>query len=138
MKIFKTLQKNILVISPTFANARDITSEADLKGGVAGARPPYFLQPLVSSNHFAELEAVLFEVELIIHNSPLKYVYPNTKETCLLPNHLLFGRQLLCSSNSTITVTRNLTVLSCTTDKINHISNQFWDRWRYEYVVSLR
>ena len=32
----------------------------------------------------------------------------------------------------------NLTVLSSTTDKINHISNHFWDRWRHEYVVNLR
>ena len=32
----------------------------------------------------------------------------------------------------------NLTVLSSTTDKIKRISNHFWDRWRHEYVVSLR
>ena len=31
----------------------------------------------------------------------------------------------------------NPTVLSSTTDKINHISNYFWDRWRHEYVVHL-
>ena len=63
-------------------------------------------------NHFAELEIVLLEVELIINNAPSKYVYPNTKETCLLPNHLLFGRQLLYSSNATLTVATNMTVLS--------------------------
>ena len=39
---------------------------------------------------------------------------------------------------TTSTVVRNLTVLSSTTDKINHISNHFWDRWRHEYVVNLR
>ena len=47
-------------------------------------------------------------------------------ETCLTPNHLLFGRQLLHSSNTTSTVVRNLTILSSTTGKINRISNQFW------------
>ena len=79
-------------------------------------------------NHFEELE-------LIINYAPLTYVYPNTIETCLLtPNHLLFGRQLLYSSNTTSTVVRNLTVFSSTTDKINRISNHFWDRWIYEYV----
>ena len=31
----------------------------------------------------------------------------------------------------------NLTVLSSTTDKINLISNHFWDSWRQEYVVNL-
>ena len=65
---------------------------------------------------------MLFEVELIINNKPLTYVYPNTIET---PNHLLFGRQLLYSSNTTSTVVRNLTVLSSTTDKINRISNHW-------------
>ena len=54
------------------------------------------------------------------------------------PNHLLFDRQLLYSSNATSTVVRNVTVLSSTTDEINHsVPNYFWDRWRYEYVVNL-
>ena len=38
---------------------------------------------------------------------------------------MLFGRQLLYSSNTTSTVVRNLTVLSSTTDKINRISNHW-------------
>ena len=63
---------------------------------------------------------MLFEAELIINNAPLTYVYPNTIETCLTLNHLLFDRQLLYSTNKT------------STDKINRISNQFWDRWRRE------
>ena len=69
-------------------------------------------------NHFAELEIVLFEVELIINNAPLKYVYPNTKETCLSSNDLKFDRQLLYCSN---------TALTAVTD---------W--WRNEYVVNVR
>ena len=99
--------------------------------------PPLFLfQSLVFfSNHFEQLETVLFEVERIINNKPLTYVYPNTIET---PNHLLFGRQLLYSSNTTSTVVRNLTILSSTTDKINRISNHVLDRWRHVYVVKLR
>ena len=56
---------------------------------------------------------MLLEVELIINNAPLIYVYPNTIGTCLTPNHLLFGRQLLYSPNTT------------STDKMNRISNQF-------------
>ena len=98
---------------------------------------PYFLQSLVFCNHFEELQTMLFEVELIINNAPLTYVYSNTIGTCLTPNHLLFGRQLFYSSNTTSTVVRNLTVLSSTTDKINRISNHFWDRWRHEYIVNL-
>ena len=40
-------------------------------------------------------------------------------------------------SNTTSTIVRNLIVLSSTTDKISHISNHFWHRWRHEYVVNL-
>ena len=90
------------------------------RGGerVAHVPHPLFLQSLVFfCNHFEELRTVLFKVELIINNAPLTYAYPNTIKTCLTPNHLLFGRQLLYSSNTTSTVVRNLTVLSSTTDQ---------------------
>ena len=80
---------------------------------------------------------MLFEVELIINNVPLIYIYPNTIETRLTPNYLLFGRQLLLSSSTTSTVAANLTVLSSTTDRIIRNSNHFWDRWRHEYAVNL-
>ena len=101
------------------------------------ARTSLFLQSLVFfCNHFEELQDVLFEVELIINTAPLSltYVYPNTIETCLTPNHFLFGRQLLYSSNTTSTVVRNLTVLSSTTDEINRSSNHILDRWRHEFT----
>ena len=80
---------------------------------------------------------MLIEVKLISNNAPLTYVYPNTIKTYLTPNHLLFARVLLCYSNTTSTVVRTLTVLSSTTDKINRISNQFWDRWRHKYAINL-
>ena len=106
-------------------------SEADLDGGVGGARPSCFC------NHFEELQTVLFEVELTTNNAPVTYVYPNTNKICLTPNHLFFGRQLLYYSNTALTVVRNGTVLLSTTDKINRISSHFWDRWRHEHVVNL-
>ena len=97
----------------------------------------FFATTCFFCDHFEELQTVLIKVKLIINNAPLTYVYPNTIKTYLTPNHLLFGRQLLCYSNTTSTVVRNLTVLSSTTDKINRISNHFWHRWRHEYVVNL-
>ena len=104
--------------------------------GECGTRTPSFLAIacFFFCNPFEELQTVLFEVELIINNAPLPYVYPNTIETCLTTTHLLFGRQLLYSSNTTSTAVRNLTVLSNTTDKINHISNHVLDRWRHEFT----
>ena len=107
-------------------------------GGARGPRPHFC--PIISflCNHLEELETVLFEVELSINNTPLTYLNPNSIEICLIPNHLLFGRQLLYSFNTTSTVVRKLTVLSSTTDKINRISNHLLDRWRHGYVVNLR
>ena len=100
-------------------------SEADLEDGAGGARPLFFAITCFLCDHFEELQTVLIQVKLIINNVLLTYVYPNTIETYLPPNHLLFGRQLLCYSNTTSTVVRNLTVLSSTTDKTNRISNHF-------------
>ena len=51
---------------------------------------------------------------------------------------MLFGRQLLYSSNTKSIVVRNLTVLSSTTNQINRVSNHFLDRWRHEHRVNLR
>ena len=64
-------------------------------------------------------------------------MFTETIKTNLTPNHCLFGRQLLCYSNTTHAI-RNPTVLSSTTDAINRISNHFWHRWRQERVVNLR
>ena len=115
-------------------------AEADSGEGEVSVRPFFFCNQLFFffvfffCNRFEELQTVLFEVELIINNAPLTYVYPNTIKTCLTPNHLLFGRQLFYSSNTTSTVVRNLTALSSTTDKLNSISNHFLDRWRHEFT----
>ena len=114
---------------------RGVFKEREGEGVRGGRVPPfssYFLQPFVFCNCFEELETKLFEVELITNNSPLMYVYPNTIKTCLTPNYLLFGTQLSLSSNTTSTVAASLTVPSSTTDKINRISNHFWDRWRHD------
>ena len=78
---------------------------------------PLFCNHLLFRNHFGELQPVLFEVELIMNNAPLTYVYPNTIETCLKPNDLLFGRQFLYFSNTASTLVTNLSGLSNTTDK---------------------
>ena len=85
-------------------------AETDLGGG--GRMPPFFCNHVFLCNHFKELQTVLIEVKPIINNVPLIYVYPNTIETCLRLNHLLFGRQLFYSPNARWTVVRSLTVLS--------------------------
>ena len=125
----------------TDANEHD--KQRRTQGGreVRGTRapPPIFAITCCCCFFFAialkDLQTALFEVELIINNVPLTYVYSNTIKTCSTPNHLLFAKQVLYSPNTTSTVVRNLTILSSTNDKINRISNHFLDRWRHEYVL---
>ena len=106
-------------------------------GGGGGTCPPFFCNHLLFLKPlWRTANKLLFEVELIINNKFLTYVYPNTIQTCFTPNHLLFGRQLY-SSNTTSTVARNLTILSSPTDKKNCISSHFLDRWRHGYIVNL-
>ena len=48
---------------------------------------PFFEITCFFCNQFEELRTVLVEIELIINNTPLTYVYPNTIKTFLTPNH---------------------------------------------------
>ena len=117
-----------------YLNIYQLLPETDSGAGAGGAGSPsplippppplFFAMTCIFCNHFGQLQTVLFEVKLIINNAPLTFVYSDTIETCLTPYHLLFGRELLYSSNATSTVVRNLTVLSSTTDKINHKPHQ--------------
>ena len=135
-----TYQKTLLIhfCCLVLKSSKPFSVQRRIQRGVPGAHTLFFSQSLFFCYQFEELQTVRIEVKLIINNASLTYVYPNTIKTYLTPNHLLFGRQLLCYSNTTSTVVRNLTVLSSTTDKINRISNHFWHRWRHEYVVNLR
>ena len=105
---------------------RGVCERGGKEGRGGGGSLPLFSQSLgFFCDHFEELPIVFIEVKLIINNAPLTYLYPNTIKAYLTRNHLLFGRLLLCYSNTASAVIRNLTVLSSTTDKINRISNHF-------------
>ena len=91
---------------------KKVKAKVDLRGwGPPPPPTPIFCNHLFFCNYFEQIQTKLFEVELIINNAPLIHVYPNTIKTCLTTNYLLFGRQLLLSSNTTSTVAANLTVL---------------------------
>ena len=82
--------------------------------GTGGALPPP--PPLIFWNHlFFAITLKNYKLSFLklnwsLINAPLIYVYPNTTKTCLTPNYLLFGKQLLVSSNTTLTVAANVTV----------------------------
>ena len=56
--------------------------------------PPCLLRSLALYNHFENLQTVLFEVELIIENAPLTYVYPNTIETFNTQSFVIWQTEL--------------------------------------------
>ena len=79
---------------------------------------------------FEQLSTILFEIEAILNNRPLTYVYPNDLEQCVMPDHLLFGRKL-----NFIASCSNIAYDSHETPYQNEI---FWKRWLKEYAVNLR
>ena len=89
-------------------------------GGVGGVPPVYFLQlPVFLQSYWRITNSVIWGWT-DHYNARLTYLYANTTETYLTPNHLLWGRQLSYSSKKT------------SIDRINRVSNNFWDRWKHE------
>ena len=42
---------------------------------------------------YEELQAILYEIEIILNNRPLTFTYENPNDPVLTPYHLLFGRR---------------------------------------------
>ena len=64
-------------------------------GGAGGGRGGSAPIPRSFCNHFEELRTMLSEVELIINNASLIYVYPNTIETFLTPSYLFWQTAII-------------------------------------------
>ena len=84
------------------------------------------------------METVLFEIEMMISNGPLTYIYPTSFEACLTPNHLLSGRILNHVSDHNTSIIYRSIDLSAYSNSVNEIINHFWGRWKKEYVVNLQ
>ena len=78
---------------------------------------------------------VLCEIEQIVNNRPLTYVYEDLAEEPLTPYHLLYGRRL----NSVVSLSNNLRgVANNRKEHVKQVINHFWNRWRNEYILELR
>ena len=80
--------------------------------------------------NYEQMQPVLQEIETIVNNQLLTYVYPTELETYLTSNHLLFGRTLSFSNLEPAP-------LKLYSSKLSNIINYLWDRWRKEYITSL-
>ncbi|XP_066927907.1 uncharacterized protein [Clytia hemisphaerica] len=87
-----------------------------------------------STLRFNELLTVLMEIEVMINNRPLTYVYPEMEEA-LTPNHLIFGRRIN-------TVAEKLGERTAQVEKrvqyLETLLEHFWNRWNKEYLTELR
>ena len=89
-----------------------------------------------SKLNYEQLATVLLEVEFILNNRSLMYIYPDDLEECIMPNHLLFGRKLNADA-----LYSKIAFDSHETDDPNVVStiiDNLWKRWLKEYVVNLR
>ena len=53
---------------------------------------------------YEQLQTLLAEIKTVINNKPLTFLYDETAEEVLTPNHLLYGRKINLENNSEISV----------------------------------
>ena len=91
---------------------------------------------------YVELLTLVNEIELILNNRPIGVCYNEDHEDVLTPSHLLFGRRLDTDVNindvpSFAGVEGNSRLLK-RKKTLEMMINHFWQRWRKEYLTSLR
>ncbi|XP_063420482.1 uncharacterized protein LOC134705689 [Mytilus trossulus] len=90
------------------------------------------------------LKTIVTEVETIMNDRPLTYVSSDPLDEPLTPSHLLYGRRI-----TTLPYPDNRdfehSTLEMTHESVNKLSRlksqiiqQFWCKWKHEYLTSLR
>ena len=94
---------------------------------------------------YDELLTSVTEVEMIINSRPLTYLSSDDPEEPLTPSHLLFGYRVLSLPDAVATTDEDeyLGKPTCAdlTRRMRHLNktvNDFWRRWRSEYLLELR
>ena len=95
---------------------------------------------------YDELSTALTEVEAILNFRPLSYVSSEDLQEPLTPSHLLTGRRILSLPDVTATTGSDgdedfeLTSqeIHVRLHNLNSALDQFWSRWRDEYLLQLR
>ena len=91
-----------------------------------------------------ELTTVVVQVEAILNSRPISYVSSEDLEEPLTPSHLLTGYRLLClpdgsaahDTDEEFEMTSHDLVVRA--QNLTRILDQFWNRWRDEYLLQLR
>ena len=88
-----------------------------------------------------ELSTLIVEVECIINSRPITYLCDDLDgvTTSLSPSHLIYGRKITALPNSqTFEVISTQKTLTRREKLQNHILSQFANKWRRDYLLSLR
>ena len=91
-----------------------------------------------------ELNTVVIQVEAILNSRPISYVSSEDLEEPLTPSHLLTGYRSLCLPDSSAVHDSDenfeLTShdLNTRAQNLTRALDQFWNRWRDEYLAELR
>lgn len=84
---------------------------------------------------YDELYTVLLEIELILNNRPLTYMYDEPNNGPLTPNHLLFGRKLNIYAENELDREIEIKERSLI---VRDLIEKFWLQWKNEYITELR
>ena len=94
---------------------------------------------------YEELNTVVIEVEAVINSRPLSYVTCDDFEQPLTPAHLLTGAVFIQSLPDTVRYQDAEDDFEVTPDQLtkklkylNRIIDNFWKRWRTEYLSEVR
>ena len=89
-----------------------------------------------------ELLTAITEVEMVINSRPLSFVSSNDLEEPLTPSHLMVGRRLMnqpdYSGQDMDDFETTQDDITCRAKYLCITINQFWERWRKEYLLELR
>ena len=96
----------------------------------------------ITSLTYDVLLTLVVETEAVLNSRPLSYISRDNLEEPLTPSHLLIGYRVLSLPDPSKDINPNYQEsASSLTRRMKHaakVSEQFWRRWRWEYLVELR
>ena len=86
---------------------------------------------------YEELETVLIEIEAIMNDRPLTYIYEEVDEP-LTPSHLVIGKRLNTNSNADSNVVQQSSqTLNARFEYLQSLIDLYWKRFTSEYLTEL-
>ena len=90
---------------------------------------------------YEELLTVITEIELVLNSRQLTYLHFDKVEEPLTPSHLVVGRRLMTIPEDCAIKEEKESDIELLTRRQRYLIlllSHFWNRWRNDYVLSLR